>query len=69
MASNARYTQTPQRDSMDAQHYPHAPPSYQDASGPSSGIYGTQRTEDDNVPDDFKVSLVCSGDIMLPNRL
>ncbi|KMQ41453.1 putative Bax inhibitor 1 [Trichophyton rubrum] len=54
MASNARYSQAPQRDSMDAQIYPHAPPSYQDAAGPSAGIYGTQRTEDDNVPDDFK---------------
>lgn len=58
MASNARYSQAPQRDSMDAQIYPHAPPSYQDAAGPSAGIYGTQRTEDDNVPDDFKVCLI-----------
>lgn len=59
--SNAKYSPAPTRDSLDEpeQQYTQAPPSYQDApaAGPSATTgYGTPREEDDNVPDDFKVS-------------
>jgi hypothetical protein len=48
MAANTRYQPAPQRDSFDERPYNPAPPSYEaTAEGP--------RTEDDNVPDDFKV--------------
>ncbi|KIW71176.1 hypothetical protein PV04_03371 [Phialophora macrospora] len=53
MASSTKYQPAPQRDSLDEQHYPQAPPEYQ-AAGPSDVGYGTPRAEDDNVPDDFK---------------
>lgn len=57
MASNTRYAPAPQRDSIDdQQHYTQPPPSYQAASNPTDGLLGTPRSEDDNVPDDFKVS-------------
>ncbi|KAL1970943.1 hypothetical protein VTN77DRAFT_2777 [Rasamsonia byssochlamydoides] len=47
MAANAKYQPAPQRDSFEEPAYPQAPPSYEaTAQGP--------RTEDDNVPDDFK---------------
>ena len=57
MASNTKYQPAPQRDSFEEPNYTQAPPSYQ-AAGPSTdaGGYGTPRAEDDNVPDDFKVS-------------
>ncbi len=60
MASSTKYQPAPQRDSLDEQPaaYPQAPPSYQTA-GPSviaAGYGTTLRGEDDNVPDDFKVS-------------
>ena len=55
MAANTQYTPAPQRDSMDAHHYTQAPPSYQDSAEPSSSAFGEPRSEDDNVPDDFKV--------------
>lgn len=57
MASKAKYQPAPQRDSFEEQNYPQPPPSYE-AAGPSfnEGGYGTPRAEDDNVPDDFKVS-------------
>lgn len=55
MAANTRYTPAPQRDSLEEPHYPQAPPSYQDAAEPSSGLLGAPRSEGDNVPDDFKV--------------
>ncbi|KAL4808688.1 inhibitor of apoptosis-promoting Bax1-domain-containing protein [Aspergillus unguis] len=48
MASNARYERAPQRDSFDDQDYTQAPPSYQATAEPQP------RSEDDNVPDDFK---------------
>jgi protein lifeguard len=60
MAATAKYQAAPTRDSFDEQPT-QAPPSYQDdpAAGSSSnnGVlnYGTPRSEDDNVPDDFKV--------------
>ncbi|KAL2809598.1 inhibitor of apoptosis-promoting Bax1-domain-containing protein [Aspergillus granulosus] len=47
MAANARYDHVPQRDSFEDQQYSQAPPSYQ-ATEPEP------RTEDDNIPDDFK---------------
>lgn len=50
MAANTRYQQAPQRDSFEERNYTEAPPSYQ-ADGP---ITGAPRSEDDNVPDDFK---------------
>ncbi|PGH04296.1 hypothetical protein AJ79_07143 [Helicocarpus griseus UAMH5409] len=54
MAANTRYSPAPQRDSLDEQHYTQAPPSYQATSNPESGLLGSPRSEDDNVPDDFK---------------
>ncbi|OAP57026.1 hypothetical protein AYL99_09138 [Fonsecaea erecta] len=55
MASSTRYQPAPQRDSFDEQTYPQAPPNYQATGpGPEQGIFGAPRTEDDNVPDDFK---------------
>jgi len=62
MASTTKYQPAPQRDSLDEpQTYTQAPPSYQTA-GPSTndGGYETPRSEDDNVPDDFKVSSIPS---------
>jgi protein lifeguard len=60
MASATKYQPAPQRDSFDEPaNYTQAPPSYQtQAAGPSTndGGYGTPRAEDDNIPDDFKVS-------------
>ncbi|KAK5065079.1 hypothetical protein LTR84_000914 [Exophiala bonariae] len=57
MASTTKYQPAPQRDSLDEpQTFTQAPPSYQTA-GPSGGNdqgYGTPRSEDDNLPDDFK---------------
>jgi hypothetical protein len=47
MASNSRYQPAPQRDSFDEPAFSHAPPSYQATAE-------SPRTEDDNVPDDFK---------------
>ena len=55
MATNPKYQRAPQRDSLDEQSYTQPPPSYTDA-GPSDGLLGAPRSEDDNVPDDFKVS-------------
>lgn len=49
MAANARYAPAPQRDSFEDEPYTQAPPSYQATAEPEP------RTEDDNVPDDFKV--------------
>ncbi|KAL5359472.1 inhibitor of apoptosis-promoting Bax1-domain-containing protein [Aspergillus floccosus] len=50
MAANTRYQPAPQRDSLEEPGYPQAPPSYQ-ATAESSQ---QPRSEDDNVPDDFK---------------
>lgn len=59
MAASTKYQPAPQRDSFDEANYTQAPPGYQaQAAGPSTvdAGYGTPRSEDDNVPDDFKVS-------------
>lgn len=50
MAANARYEPAPQRDSFEDQMYPQAPPSYQ----ATAEFPDRPRSEDDNVPDDFK---------------
>ena len=58
MASSTKYQPAPQRDSLEDPNYTQQPPSYQ-AAGPSTtdgGYGGTARSEDDNIPDDFKVS-------------
>ena len=59
MAANTKYQAAPQRDSFDEGDYTQAPPSYQAqaASGPSNNdnVFGSPRSEDDNIPDDFKV--------------
>jgi hypothetical protein len=55
MAANTRYQPAPQRDSLEEEESPftRAPPSYEaTAEAP--------RSEDDNVPDDFKVCFLCS---------
>ncbi|KAF7118475.1 hypothetical protein CNMCM5793_008001 [Aspergillus hiratsukae] len=49
MAANIRYEPAPQRDSFEDQPYPQAPPSYQ-----ATASRDEPRSEDDNVPDDFK---------------
>ncbi|KAK1050383.1 hypothetical protein LTR33_014688, partial [Friedmanniomyces endolithicus] len=54
MATTTKYQPAPQRDSFDGPAapppgYSQAPPSYQDEP-----VVGEARTEDDNVPDDFK---------------
>lgn len=51
MAANTRYQPAPQRDSFEEDQFARPPPSY-DATAEAP------RSEDDNVPDDFKV---CSG--------
>jgi hypothetical protein len=51
--STAKYQPAPQRDSFEEPSYSQAPPAYQDA-GPDSPLLGAARTEDDNLPDDFK---------------
>ena len=51
MAANTRYEPAPQRDSFEDRQYTQAPPSYQaTADNPAP-----PRSEDDNLPDDFKV--------------
>jgi hypothetical protein len=53
MAANTRYQAAPQRDSFEDQHYTQAPPSYQATAEPAEPL--EPRTENDNLPDDFKV--------------
>lgn len=50
-----KYQNVPQRDSLDESSYSQAPPSYQ-ADDPTREalISGVARSEDDNLPDDFK---------------
>lgn len=58
MATNAKYTPAPQRDSLDTAHYSQAPPSYVDepsASSDQAALLGGPRSSEDNIPDDFKV--------------
>ena len=50
MAANTKYQAAPQRDSFDEPQYSQAPPSYQ-ADEP---LLNAPRSEDDNIPDDFK---------------
>lgn len=58
MTSNTKYQPAPQRDSFEETNYTQAPPSYQaEASGTGDALLGGPRSEDDNVPDDFKVGL------------
>ncbi|EAW12699.1 Bax inhibitor-1 family protein [Aspergillus clavatus NRRL 1] len=49
MAANARYEPAPQRDSLEDHPFTQAPPSYQ-----ATASNDAPRSEDDNVPDDFK---------------
>ncbi len=55
MAANTKYQAAPQHDSFEEPNYTQAPPSYQ-AETSSNNLLGQPRGEDDNVPDDFKVS-------------
>ena len=55
MAANTKYQAAPQRDSFEESNYTQAPPSYQ-AEASNTPLFGAPRGEDDNVPDDFKVS-------------
>lgn len=57
MSSNTKYHQAPQRDSFEEPNYTQAPPSYQAESSGRHDILGGPRSEDDNVPDDFKVGV------------
>jgi hypothetical protein len=52
MAANTRYQPAPQRDSFDEPEYSQAPPAYGSNDATASA---EPRSEDDNVPDDFKV--------------
>ena len=56
MAANTKYQPAAQRDSFEESSYTQAPPSYQAGSSDQGNILGSPRDEDDNVPDDFKVS-------------
>lgn len=50
-----KYTNVPQRDSLDEPSYAQAPPSYQESDPTREAlISGVPRSEDDNLPDDFK---------------
>ncbi|KAL8838208.1 MAG: hypothetical protein Q9170_002251 [Blastenia crenularia] len=53
MAANTKYQAAPQRDSFEEPSYTQAPPSYQ-AEASRDTLLGQPRSEDDNVPDDFK---------------
>ena len=55
MANNSRYQSVPTQDTYrdDEPQYSQAPPSYSQADE-QSPVLGEARTEDDNVPDDFK---------------
>lgn len=56
MAANTKYQQASQRDSFEESNYTQAPPSYQAEPSSHNALLGAPRSEDDNVPDDFKVS-------------
>ncbi|OCK89508.1 transmembrane BAX inhibitor motif-containing protein [Cenococcum geophilum 1.58] len=61
MAGNIKYQAAPQRDSLEEQHYSQAPPSYEaEASTQAALLGGVPRSEDDNIPDDFKFGGVVS---------
>ena len=59
MASTTKYQPAPQQEPDD--DFTHAPPAY-NAAGSSSrdetqNLFGAPRSSEDNLPDDFKVSL------------
>jgi len=55
MAGNTKYQPAPQRDSFDEPGYSQAPPAYDaEASTQAALLGGVPRSEDDNIPDDFK---------------
>lgn len=60
MANNTKYQPAPQRDSFEEPNYTQAPPSYQAERSGHHDILGGPRSEDDNVPDDFKVGRASS---------
>ncbi|KAK4989329.1 hypothetical protein LTR50_003321 [Elasticomyces elasticus] len=51
MAANTKYQPAPQRDSFEEPSYSQPPPSYQAEAVNAPGV---PRSEDDNLPDDFK---------------
>lgn len=54
MAANTKYQSAPQSDAYEDEPYSQPPPSYQ---AEASNAPGVPRGEDDNIPDDFKVSI------------
>ncbi|MCJ1270454.1 hypothetical protein MMC22_010351 [Lobaria immixta] len=54
MSNNTKYQPAPQRDSFEESNYTQAPPSYQAETSGHRDILEGPRSEDDNVPDDFK---------------
>ncbi|KAF2807257.1 UPF0005-domain-containing protein [Mytilinidion resinicola] len=61
MAANTKYQPAPQRDSFEEPGYSQAPPSYDaEASTQAALLGGVPRSEDDNIPDDFKFGGVVS---------
>jgi len=59
MAANTKYQPAPQRDSFEDSSYSQAPPSYQQEDS-HAALLGAPRSEDDNLPDDFKFGGVVS---------
>jgi hypothetical protein len=60
MAPNTKYSPAPQRDSFDdSAQYSQAPPSYAEPSAArdDAALLGGPRNSEDNIPDDFKVSI------------
>jgi hypothetical protein len=61
MAGSTKYQPAPQRDSFDEPGYSQAPPAYDaEASTQAALLGGVPRSEEDNVPDDFKFGGVVS---------
>ncbi|TID23307.1 bax Inhibitor family protein [Venturia nashicola] len=58
MAANTKYQPAPQRDSLEESSYAQPPPSYQQDD--HAALLGAPRSEDDNLPDDFKFGGVVS---------
>jgi hypothetical protein len=58
MAANTKYTPAPTRDSFEEQGFSQAPPAYNQATpsyqAEQEPVMGEARSEDDNLPDDFK---------------
>lgn len=54
MAAHTKFQPVPQRDSFEDSSFSQAPPAYQ-AETASASLLGAPRSEDDNLPDDFKV--------------